>query len=196
MLETGVLGHDPRPADPFGFNYRNLPTARMLTDIFEILGLYAGGPRGDCIGALGAAQIDRLGNLNSTRAADGSFLVGSGGANDIASSAREVAVVAPQRPGAFVERVDFVTSPGRAVRTVVTTLGRYEKRDGELVLTGYLASAGPDRDAAVREIRARCGWPLRVADDLEALGPPSDEELALLRLFDPDRIFLGRAPRE
>jgi acyl CoA:acetate/3-ketoacid CoA transferase alpha subunit len=194
MLETGVLGHDPRPADPFGFNYRNLPTARMLTDIFEILGLYGGGARGSCIGTIGAGQIDRFGNINSTLAADGSFLVGSGGANDIASTAREVAVVAAQRPGSFVEHVPFVTSPGRAVRTVVSTLGRFEKRDGELVLTGYAAAAGPGRDAIVREIRARCGWELRVADDLEALPPPGDEELALLRLFDPDRIFLGRAP--
>lgn len=194
MLETGVLGHDPRPADPFGFNFRNLPTARMLTDIFEILGLYGGGARSACIGAIGAGQIDRQGNINSTLAADGSFLVGSGGANDIASTAREVAVVAAQRPGSFVERVPYVTSPGRAVRTVVSTLGRFEKRDGELVLTGYATAAGPDREAIVREIRARCGWDLRVAEDLEALSPPGDEELALLRLFDPDRIFLGRAP--
>jgi acyl CoA:acetate/3-ketoacid CoA transferase alpha subunit/acyl CoA:acetate/3-ketoacid CoA transferase beta subunit len=192
MLETGVLGHDPRPADPFGFNYRNLPTARMLSDIFEILAIHGGGAHNRCIGTIGAAQIDRHGNVNSTYGADGSFLTGSGGANDIASTAREVAVVAALRPGSFVEKVDYVTSPGRVVESVTTNFGRFEKREGELVLTGYVESAGPDRESVVEEIRSRCGFELPIADELEALGAPSEEELALLRVFDPDRLFLGR----
>jgi hypothetical protein len=192
MLETGVFGHDPRPADPFGFNYRNLPTARALSDIFEILALHAGGAHNRCVGAIGAGQIDRHGNINSTYGDDGAFLTGSGGANDIASAASEVAVVAALRPGSLVEKVDYVTSPGRAVQSVTTNLGRFEKRGGELVLTGYTETAGRDARSLVEEIRGRCGFALRVADDLEALGAPSAEELALLRLFDPDRLFLGR----
>jgi acyl CoA:acetate/3-ketoacid CoA transferase alpha subunit/acyl CoA:acetate/3-ketoacid CoA transferase beta subunit len=192
MLETGVLGHDPRPADPFGFNYRNLPTARMLSDIFEILAIHGGGAHNRCIGTVGAAQVDRHGNLNSTYGADGSFLTGSGGANDITSTAQEVAVVAALRPGSFVGKVDYVTSPGRAVQSVTTNFGRFEKRNGELALTAWSASAGPDRESVVREIRGRCSFDLVVADDLEALEDPSEEELALLRVFDPDRLFLGR----
>jgi acyl CoA:acetate/3-ketoacid CoA transferase beta subunit len=192
MLETGVLGHDPRPADPFGFNYRNLPTARTLSDIFEILAIHGGGAHNRCIGTVGAAQVDRRGNLNSTYGADGSFLTGSGGANDITSTAQEVAVVAALRPGSFVEKVDYVTSPGRAVQSVTTNFGRFERRQDELVLTAYTASAGPDRESVVREIRSRCAFDLMVADDLEVLGAPGEEELALLRLFDPDRLFLGR----
>lgn len=192
MLETGVLGHDPRPADPFGFNYRNLPTARMLSDIFEILALHAGGAHNRCIGTIGAAQVDRHGNINSSYASDGSFLTGSGGANDIASAASEVAVVAALRPGGLVDKVDYVTSPGRAVQSVTTNLGRLEKRDGELVLTAWAELPGRDARSVVEEIRGRAGYPLRVADDLEAQAPPSAEELALLRLFDPDRLFLGR----
>lgn len=192
MLETGVFGHDPRPGDPFGFNYRNLPTARALSDIFEILALHAGGAQNRCIGAIGAGQIDRHGNINSTYGDDGSFLTGSGGANDIASGASEVAVVAALRPGSLVEKVDYATSPGRAVQSVTTNLGRFEKRGGELVLTGCIEVAGRDARSAVDEIRSRCGFPLKVADDLELLGAPTAEELALLRLFDPDRLFLGR----
>jgi acyl CoA:acetate/3-ketoacid CoA transferase alpha subunit/acyl CoA:acetate/3-ketoacid CoA transferase beta subunit len=192
MLETGVLGHDPRPADPFGFNYRNLPTARSLSDIFEILGMHAGGAHNRCIGTIGAGQIDRHGNINSTWGADGSFLTGSGGANDIASAAREVAVIAALRPGSLVEKVAYVTSPGRAVRSLTTNLGRFEKRDGELVLTGWVEADGRDRASVLQEIRARCGWALRVAPELEPLGAPGAEELALLRVFDPDRLFLGR----
>jgi acyl CoA:acetate/3-ketoacid CoA transferase beta subunit len=192
MLETGVLGHDPRPADPFGFNYRNLPTARMLSDIFEILALHAGGAHNRCIGTIGAAQVDRHGNINSSYASDGSFLTGSGGANDIASAASEVAVVAALRPGGLVDKVDYVTSPGRAVQSLTTQFGRLEKRGGELVLTGWAELPGRDARSVVEEIRGRAGYPLRVADDLEALSPPTAEELALLRLFDPDRLFLGR----
>jgi acyl CoA:acetate/3-ketoacid CoA transferase alpha subunit/acyl CoA:acetate/3-ketoacid CoA transferase beta subunit len=192
MLETGVLGHDPRPADPFGFNYRNLPTARSLSDIFEILGLHAGGAHNRCIGTIGAGQIDRHGNINSTYGADGAFLTGSGGANDIASTAREVAVVAALRPGTLVEKVDYVTSPGRAVQSLTTPLGRLEKRDGELVLTAYAQAAQRGPQDVVEEIRSRCGFSLRVASDLAPLAAPTPEELVLLRLFDPDRLFLGR----
>ena len=53
-------------------------------------------------------------------------------------------------------------------------------------------SAGPDRASVLEEIRGRCSFELRIADDLEALGAPTAEELNLLRLFDPDRLFLGR----
>ena len=175
MLETGVLGHDPRPADPFGFNYRNLPTARMLTDIFGILALHAGGAQNRCIGTLGAGQFDRRGNLNSTYAADGAFLTGSGGANDIASTAARWPWWPRCGRGASSRRVDYVTSPGTAVRSVTTNFGRFEKRDGELVLTGWVESAGPDRDSVLREIQSRCAFELRIADDLEVMGAPTPE---------------------
>jgi hypothetical protein len=193
MAETGIYGHDPRPSDPFVFNYRNLPTATLLTDIFETLGLHTGGATNDCLGTIGAGQIDRRGNVNSTRGADGRFIVGSGGANDIASAARETLVVAQQRRGTFVDKVDYITSPGRHVRVVVSTMGRFEKRGGEdLILTGYFGMNGFDAEGAVREIKERCGWPLAVADDLEALPPPTPEEVALVRVFDPERFFLGK----
>ena len=103
MLETGVPGHDPRSRGPASASTTaTCPRRRSLSDIFEILGLHAGGAQNRCIGTIGAAQIDRRGNINSTYAADGSFLTGSGGANDIASTAREVAVVASpaaRKPG-------------------------------------------------------------------------------------------------
>ena len=78
------------------------------------------------------------------------------------------------------------------MESVTTNFGRFEKRDGELVLTGYVESAGPDREGVLAEIRSRCALELQVAEDLEALGPPGGGELALLRMFDPDRLFLGR----
>ncbi len=193
MAEIGIYGYDPRPADPFVFNYRNLPVTTALSDIIEALGIHTGGATNACLGAIGAAQIDRNGNVNSTRMG-GMHIVGSGGANDIASAARETIVIAQQRKGQFVDKVEYVTSSGRHVEVVVTTMGRFEKRGGEdLKLTGYFGFNGFDKEQAVREIRECCGWNLEIADDVERLDDPTDEEVALLRIYDPQRLFLGKA---
>ncbi|MCE2392559.1 MAG: glutaconate CoA-transferase [Proteobacteria bacterium] len=193
MAETGMYGHDPRPADPFLLNFRNLPTTTALTDILETLGIHGAGAANRCLATIGAGEIDRHGNVNSSVGRDGRFLTGSGGANDIVTAARETVVVAAQRPQTFVEKVGYVTSPGERIRCVVSTLGRFEKLDGdELVLTGYFDDGRPP-DEVVEEIRGRCGWELRVAGELEALPPASAEELALLRVYDPERLFLGKA---
>lgn len=197
MAEVGFFGHDPRPADPFVFNYRNIPTTTLLTDIFETLGLHTGGANNQCMGTIGAGQIDKHGNVNSTKLKQGFFIVGSGGANDIATAARETMVVVRQRPGAFVEKVDYITSPGVNVQVVLSTRGRFEKRGGEeLVLTGYYEKEGQSREEAVAEIKELCDWELQVAEDVEALAPPTAEELALLRVFDPERLFLGKAAKK
>jgi acyl CoA:acetate/3-ketoacid CoA transferase beta subunit len=165
----------------------------VLTDIFETLGLHTGGAANRCMGTFGAGEIDRFGNVNSTRSADGSFIVGSGGANDIATAAQESIVVAQQRLQTFVDKVGYITSPGKRISAVVSTLGRFEKRGGdEFVLTGYFGLEGLSREDAVREIKDRCGWDLQVADDVQELPPATAEELALLRLFDPERFFLGK----
>jgi acyl CoA:acetate/3-ketoacid CoA transferase alpha subunit/acyl CoA:acetate/3-ketoacid CoA transferase beta subunit len=194
MAETGMYGFDPRPSDPFLINYRNLPTCTMLTDVFESLGLHSCGALNACLATVGAGQIDKFGNINSTRTASGQFIVGSGGANDIVTAACETVVVATQRKQAFVERVDYITSPGPKVRCVISTMGRFEKVAGEeLVLTAYFTVGGRTREEIVAEIRERCGWELQVADELEALEPPTAAELALLRVFDPERFFLGKA---
>jgi len=177
---------------------RNMPTTTLLTDVLEALGLHSCGAVNRCLATLGAGQIDRFGNINSSWNADGSFIVGSGGANDIANAACETLIVANQRTRTFVEKVDFKTSPGDRVRVLVSTMGRYEKREGdELVLTGVFQSAGASREDVVAKIRERCGWELLVADDLEWLSPATDEELATLRVFDPERSFLGKGmPRD
>ena len=186
--------HDPRPGDAFLLNYWNLPTTTLLTDVLEALGIHGCGGANQCLATLGAGQVDRHGNLNSTRAANGEFIVGSGGANDLASAAVETVVVAAQRLQTFVEMVDYVTSPGERIGCVVSSMGRFEKRGGDsLVLTGYFVSAGKDRDEIVGRIRERCGWDLELAEPLEALAPPSAEELAILRVLDPERCFLGKA---
>jgi acyl CoA:acetate/3-ketoacid CoA transferase alpha subunit/acyl CoA:acetate/3-ketoacid CoA transferase beta subunit len=192
MAETGVYGHDPRPADPFVFNFRNLPTTTVLTDIFETLGLHTGGANNACLGTIGAAQVDRYGNVNSTRMENGMFIVGSGGANDIATASQETIVVAQQRDWTFVDRVAYITCPGQKINVVVSTMGRFEKRGDELILTGYSGSDALDKESAIREIKNLCGWDLKVSDDIEELSAPTNDEIALLRIFDPERFFLGK----
>jgi acyl CoA:acetate/3-ketoacid CoA transferase alpha subunit len=194
LAETGMYGHDPRPGDPFLLNYWNLPTTTLLTDVFEALGLHGCGATNQCLATIGAGQIDRCANVNSTISEDGQFIVGSGGANDIVSAAQETVVVAAQRRQTFVERVHYVTAPGARIDCVISTMGRFEKQGGEeLLLTGYFRDAGQNREEIVKKIKERCGWNLRVADELEELAPATEEELALLRVFDPERFFLGKA---
>ena len=191
MAETGMLGYLPRPAEPWVFSFRNFPSSKMLTDILHAMGIFMGGARNRCLGSLSAGQVDKHGNINSTIVPGVTYITGSGGANDIASSAREVVVCLAQSRGRFVDKVPYVTAPGRRVTTVVSDLGVYEKPDehGELVLTGVFA--GRPEAEAVAAAREACGWELRVAPSLRRVEPPAPEELRLVRLFDPRRYFIG-----
>jgi glutaconate CoA-transferase subunit B len=133
------------------------------------------------VGFLGAAQIDRFGNLNSTVIGDYDApkvrLPGGGGAPEIASSVREVFVMLRQSPRTFVEELDFRTSAGDRVTFVVTDLGVLEPDPGdrELVLTRVHPGV------EVEQVREATGWELRVADDVGETEPPNDDELARLR---------------
>jgi len=193
MAEIGFYGYAPRPADPFIFNYRNMPSAKMLTGIPDIMGVFMGGSCNCCIGSVGAGQVDRRGNLNTTMVPGKAYLTGSGGGNDICSASSEVLVTALSGKNRFVDEVPYVTSPGDKVRTVVSELGVMEKLGGgkELILTRYFPS-GEGREADIGRIKNRCGWNLQVADDPSELDLPSLSELKLLRIFDPGRQFLGK----
>ncbi|MCB1159999.1 MAG: 3-oxoacid CoA-transferase, partial [Leptospiraceae bacterium] len=112
LAELGFYGFVPQSGDIFLFSQLHGNKAEQLSDVTQILGTQVSK---DCLGVLGTAQIDLDGNLNSTRLSDGRFLVGSGGANDIASTA-DCLVVAKAMKGRFVQNVDFITSPGRRVQ--------------------------------------------------------------------------------
>ena len=190
MAEIGLFGYVPRPGEPFIFAKRNLPTCKMLTDVSTVLGAFVGGPATRSLGVIGAAQIDQDGNTNSTWSEDGTFLVGSGGANDVAS-ADEVLVTVDHKRSRLVRKVPFVTCPGTAVRTVVTSAGVFERESGRFVLTSVLGGQG-DLRQAVDAVRQECDWDFEVARDLVIEPEPSAAELRGLRLFDPERRFLGR----
>ncbi len=190
VAELGLWGYEPTPADPFVFNHRSFPSATMLSDSDHILGLMVGSPGTTLLACLGAAQIDRRGNLNTTVIPGAAFLVGSGGGNDVASRADEVVVVATLTRRRAVGEVPYVTSPGERVRALVTDLGRFEKDEGgEFVLCAVAPGAGSTEDRAA-EIAARCGWDLRVAPGLVELGPCDPADVAALRTWDPLGRFL------
>lgn len=128
VVEIGLYDLDPSAGD-YLLSHAHLDGAARHTDVEDALGAVTCGADARCLAVLGAAQVDRAGNLNSTRLGSGRLLVGSGGANDIASRAAEVIVLCPTER--LVPAVDFVTSPGHAVRSVVTELGvLVRRRDG------------------------------------------------------------------
>ena len=181
VYESGTIGSKPSTL-PLSIGDGELAeTADAVVPVPEIFNYWLQGGRID-VGFLGAAQIDRHGNLDSTVIGDYDEpkvrLPGGGGAPEIAAMAREVIVIIRQSPRSFVERVDFRSSvPGSGAMVVITDLGvlRLDPDSRELVLTRVHPGV------SVEDAREATGWDLRVADDLEETDPPSDEELRVLR---------------
>ena len=164
------------------------------------------------VGFLGGAQVDRYGNINTTVIGDYSNpkirLPGSGGACEIATHSQRVLIMMRMSPKSFVEKCDFVTSPGSRMESskpskylgktreqlalpgggptkAITDLGVLEMIDGEFTLTEIYEGV------AVDQVKAQCGWPLKVAPQLKTLPDPSGETLRILReKIDPDRLYL------
>ncbi len=175
---------------PFIFNHRSFPSATMLTDSDQVLGMLVGSPGTTVVACLGAAQIDRFGNVNSTVIPGRAFLVGSGGGNDVASRADEVVVVTTLTERRTIGQVPYVTSPGDRVRALVTDLGTFEKSEaGTLVLTA-VAPGGGSVEERVREIGARAGWDLEVAPGVTELAALEPADVEMLRRWDPQGFFL------
>ena len=197
VYESGAIGAKPDRL-PLSIGDGILAeTADAVVSVPEMFNYWVQPGRID-VGFLGAAQIDRFANINTT-VIGGDYagpkvrLPGAGGAPEIAANCGEVIVLLRHHPRAFVERVDFVTSvghgdgtPGFRERlglrgagptTVVTDLGilRFDETARELTL------AALHEGVTVEQARAATGWELRVADGLETLPPPTGRELATLR---------------
>ena len=196
VLEGGIVGAELLAgALPISTNeMRAAYGAELLTDITDIF-LFA--QRGYFhYGFLGAAQVDRFGNVNTSIIGDPHAptvrLPGSGGANDIISLCNEVLIVTSHERRRFVERVDYVTSPGflgggrtreeagllsGGPRWVVTELAYLDfEPDGRRMRVVALQE-GVDLDMVV----ARTGFELLVAEDLWTIPAPTAEELAIYR---------------
>ena len=179
IYESGTVGTRPTVL-PLSIGDGELAeTARSVIPLPEIFTHYLQRGRVD-VGFLGAAQVDRSGNLNSTVIGEYAHptvrLPGSGGAPEIASQAKEVFVVMKQSPRTFVPKLDFTTSAGRP-SAIITDLGVLEPEGAarEMVLVALYEGV------TVEQVRAACGWPLRVAAAPVAVAPPTGDELRVLR---------------
>jgi glutaconate CoA-transferase subunit B len=182
IYESGTIGAKPRHL-PLSIGDGELAeTADAVVSVPEIFAYWLQGGRID-VGFLGAAQIDRFGNLNST--VIGNYerpkvrLPGAGGAPEIAVHCRETYVMLKHSRRTFVDELDFRTTAGHGVTCVVTDLGILEPRSGELTLTALHPGV------AVDDVRAATGWELAVADDLATTEPPTAAELEALRSLKP-----------
>src|SRR6478735_1463617 len=173
IYESGTIGAKPEHL-PLSIGDGELAeTADAVVSVPEIFSYWLQSGRID-VGFLGAAQIDRHGNLNSTVIgpydAPAVRLPGGGGAPEIALGVEQVFVMLRHSARAFVERLDFTTSLGDNLRVVVTDLGILERRDGELTLVSIHPGVN------VEDVRAATGWELRVAYDVGETEAPSDDE--------------------
>jgi glutaconate CoA-transferase subunit B len=206
VLEGGIIGPQIQAGRlPISTNeMRAAPHAAMLTDIVDIF-LYAQRGFFD-YGILGTAQIDRHGNINTSvigdHAAPKVRLPGSGGANDIITSCREILVVTPHERRRFVDKVDFITSPGHldggdARHRSGLLFGKVERVVTDLAMLGFDSITGEMRlealqpGATVKNVQDATGFDLQVADSLIRLEPPTEGELQVLRALDPESAQIG-----
>jgi len=202
LFENGVMRENPAPellytmGDP-----PNLRGATQCGPMLDVMSFLQQG-RVD-VGFLGAAEVDRFGNLNTTwgrQKGETQRLPGSGGACDIACLSKRTVVLLAHDKKRLCERVSYITSPGfgegngwrraqglpanSGPSAVITTLAvlRFGE-DGE----AYLASVHPS--VAVEDVLANTGWTLRLAPKVEQTPPPNDEELAIMRELDPNHFW-------
>jgi glutaconate CoA-transferase subunit B len=201
LFENGVIRSTPASeliytmADP-----PNLLGATQCLDMLGVMSLLQSGRVH--LGFLGAAEVDRFGNLNSTEV-NGERgrvrLPGSGGACDIASLAHRFVVLMEHSKRRLPERVSFLTSPGNGdgagwrqrmglprggPSAVITTKAvmRFAS-DGE----AYLASVHPGIDP--HDVSSHTGWKLRVSDQLATTPEPSGLELRAIREYDKEGFW-------
>lgn len=190
MVGFGFFGYAPRPAHPAQDSFHNILTCKMLTDTFDVYGVFVGSDYNKALAAVGAGQIDKHGNINSTKIGD-IFLTGTGGANDACSTAQEIVAVVNQSTRRFVDKVSYVSCPGHRIQTLVSNMGVFEKQGGdEFILTQYLPNSKlTSKQEAIRTVKENCSWDLKVSAQIREASPPTLEELKIVRLLDPRQEF-------
>jgi glutaconate CoA-transferase subunit B len=200
VYELGVIRNSstPEPVLTMG-DLPNLYRAQWLSDTSDLMGLLQKG-RVD-VGFIGGAQLDRFGNLNTSYIGGinniETRLPGSGGACDLASLAgRHIIIMAHERRR-FVPRVDYITSPGYGTgagwrrqvglprggpAAVITTMGilRFDPETKEMVLESIHPAV------KIQDVQSCTGWPLKMAHKIDQTPVPTEEELMMLRQFDPN----------
>jgi glutaconate CoA-transferase, subunit B len=195
IYESGVYG--ARPArQPLSIGDPTLVTgATSVISMADLFGLYLQGGLVE-VALLGGAQIDRFGNLNTT--VIGSYtspkvrLPGSGGACEIAINAQRVFIIMHLKKRAFVERLDFLTSPGHLQEGMAARQGVIQGQGPQLVVTdkALFNFANAEREmqlvslypgVTLEAVYAEMGWKVRMAGILSETLPPTVDELAIVK---------------
>lgn len=205
MTEGGVYGATPRGGLPWGIECNRISAnATSFTNGIDALGFLVASGRCD-VGIIGAAQVDKFGNVNTTGIWEGEIgdryrapktrLTGAGGANDIACGAGRFLIMVAHEPKRFAEKVTYLSSPGYleggnarerlgfvggGPSAIITTLGilRPHPETKEFLLDAYYPFS------SIEEIRANTGWDLRVSPTVHVVEEPTEAELAALRRVD------------
>ncbi|MCJ2512408.1 MAG: CoA-transferase subunit beta [Candidatus Thermoplasmatota archaeon] len=204
VYESGTVGSNPSRM-PLSIGDPCLVSgAKSVCSMYDQFAYYLQGGRID-VGFLGGAQIDKYGNINSTII--GTYktpkvrLPGSGGACDIASNVKRIIVITPHEKRRFVEKVDFLTSPGfidgkedwRKLKlqgggpyAVITNLCtfKFDEVTGEMTVTAL------HEGVTLEQVQENTPWNVKIADELATTPPPTELEVTTLRALDPDKIYL------
>jgi len=197
IYESGCIGAKPDRVPPSIGDGILSETADAVISVPEIFSYWLQAGRID-VGFLGAAQVDRWGNINTTVIGDYRQpkvrLPGAGGAPEIATSCKSVIITLRHGPRALVDKLDFVTSmghgngpdarrrwglPGSGPQVIITDLGilRPDSESGEFSLVAVHPGVDPD------DVVRATGWALNVSPSLVETPAPSEPELAALRKF-------------
>ncbi len=204
LFENGVMREVPAtgPIVTMG-DPPNIHQATMCCDMLTVMGFLQKG-RVD-IGFIGGAEVDRFGNLNTTRIRlPQSFvrLPGSGGGGDIASLSKKLLIIMPHEKRRFVEKVGYITSPGYGLggtwredqglvrggpSAIITTLGvfRFHPETRE----AFLSQVHPG--VSVEQVKQETGWDLKIAPEPAQTLPPTAQDLSVIRQYDPQGFWTG-----
>jgi glutaconate CoA-transferase subunit B len=210
LFESGVIRDVPAPELLYTMgDAPNIAGSLWTTSTLNVMGLLAAGEVH--LGFIGGAEVDRYGNLNTSLIGDWKHpavrLPGSGGAADIASFSLRLAIIMQHDRHRLRERVDYVTSTGYGYpdeagpagiswrkrvglprggpSALITTLGlfTFDPENGEAMLQSYHPGT------TVAEIQKQTGWELRLAPDCRETVPPGEQELQVIREYDPQGVW-------
>ena len=202
IFENGVIRDWPALESIFTMSDPpNVARALYCGSLSEVMYLLQTG-RVD-LGFIGGAEIDRFGNLNTHWVEENgkrTRLPGSGGAADIATMAKRCVIIMNHEKRRFASKVKYITSPGHGrggnwrarngllgggPSKVITSMGvfSFEPDSREMNLISHHPGV------TIKQIKNETGWPLKVAESVSETLPPTDEELASVRKYDPKRIW-------
>ena len=204
VYESGVFGAQPARL-PLSIGDPTLVSgATSVTSMSDLFMYYLQGGLVDAA-LLGGAQIDRFGNLNTTAIGDYAQpkvrLPGSGGACEIAINAKKIFMIMRLKRRAFVETLNFQTSPGHlnggaareelqlpgtGPQLVITDRALFDFDNVQREMTLIQVAPGETAESIQQDV----AWPLRISSDLREVTPPSEEELDIIRMqLDPGGMY-------